>query len=163
MHNLWQPDSGFSGVLPSTSEFLSFLRTNTKTVTPQVMGILQDKGIVLFNNDVLSVNEAAYTTLCNGIISANGLTGLNNGWFILPLLSAGAFFLQQTLNTKLNPNPQVDQTMMTMRIIYPFVSFLVCLSSNAMFAIYWTFTSIYGMLVDLLFNVYYSRKEKKEG
>ncbi len=163
VNNLWQPDSGLAGVLPSTSEFLTFLQTNTKSVTPQIMGILQSKGLVLFNNDVLSINEAAYTTLCNGIISANNLVGINNGWFILPVLSGAAFFLQQYISGKVNPNPQMDQTMVMMKFIYPVVSFMVCLSSNAMFAIYWTFTSLYGMLVDVLFNVYYKHKEKKEG
>ena len=165
VNNLWQPDSGVAGVLPSASEFLSFLQTNTKTITPQIMGILQTKGLVLFSNDVLSINEAAYTTLCNGIISANNLTGVNNGWFILPVLSGGAFFLQQFLSSKINPNPQMEQSMglSMMKYIYPVVSFLVCLSSNAMFAIYWTFTSLYGMVVDFLFNLYYKHKEKKEG
>ena len=110
----------------------------------------------------MSINEATYTTLTDAIISANGYEGINNGWFILPILSGGSMFLQQWLSSKLNPNPQMEQQMALMKYMYPIVSFIVCLSSNTMFAIYWTFTSIYGMAVDLIFNLYYKRKEQKE-
>lgn len=161
VHNLWQPDSGMAGVLPSASEFLTFLQTNTNTITPQTMGILQSKGLILFNEGILSVNEAAYNALCSGIIAANGLTGVNNGWFILPLLSGGAMFFQQWVSTKLNPNPAMEKQMGMMKYIYPVVSFMICLSSNTMFAIYWTFTSVYSMAVDFFFNLVYRKKEEK--
>ena len=161
VNNLWQPDSGMAGILPSASEFLTFLQSNNNIITPQTMGILQSKGLILFNEGILSVNEAAYNALSSGIIAANGLTGLNNGWFILPLLSGGAMFLQQWISSKLNPNPAMEQQMGMMKYIYPILSFVICLSSNTMFAIYWMFTSIYSVAVDFFFNFYYKRKEEK--
>ena len=162
VNNLWQPDSGMAGVMPSAAEFLTFLQSNTNTITPQTMGILQSKGLVLFSEGIMSVNEASYNALTAGIISENGLTGLNNGWFILPVLSGGSMFLQQMISTKLNPNPSMDQQMGMMKIIYPIISFVICLSSNTMFAIYWTFTSLYSILVDVIFNMIYRAKEKKQ-
>ncbi|PWL49327.1 MAG: hypothetical protein DBY39_01495 [Clostridiales bacterium] len=161
VNNLWQPDSGMAGILPSASEFLTFLQSNNNIITPQTMGILQSKGLILFNEGILSVNEAAYNALSSGIIAANGLMGLNNGWFILPLLSGGAMFLQQWISSKLNPNPAMEQQMGMMKYIYPILSFVICLSSNTMFAIYWMFTSIYSVAVDFFFNFYYKRKEEK--
>ncbi len=164
VNNLWQPDSGMAGIMPSASEFLTFLQSNSNTITSQTMGILQSKGLILFNEGILSINEAAYNALCSGIISANGMQGLKNGWFILPLLSGGAMFLQQKISSKLNPNPAMEQQMGMgmMKYVYPIVSFLICLSSNTMFAIYWTFTSIYSIAVDFFFNVYYKHKEEKK-
>ena len=38
---------------------------------------------------------------------------------------------------------------------------MICLSSNTMFAIYWTFTSVYSMAVDFFFNLIYRKKEEK--
>lgn len=162
VNNLWQPDSGFAKVLPTAKEFLAFIQNNINNISAQTLGILQKQNILVFADNVMSINEATYTTLTDAIISANGYEGINNGWFILPILSGGSMFLQQWLSSKLNPNPQMEQQMALMKYMYPIVSFIVCLSSNTMFAIYWTFTSIYGMVVDLIFNLYYKRKEQKE-
>ena len=79
----------------------------------------------------------------------------------MPLLSGGAMFLQQWISSKLNPNPAMEQQMGMMKYIYPILSFVICLSSNTMFAIYWMFTSIYSVAVDFFFNFYYKRKEEK--
>lgn len=163
VHNLWQPDSGMAQVLPTAAEFLNTIRNNSVDITPQTIGILKGLDIVSFANNTLSINEPVYTALCNNIISVNNLTGIGNGWFILPLISAGSMLLQQMVSTKLNPNPQTAQTMGAMKYIYPIISFMICLSSNAMFSIYWAFTSIYSVLVDVLFNFYYKKKMEKAG
>ena len=42
-----------------------------------------------------------------------------------------------------------------------YISAWICLTSNSMFAIYWTFSNIYAMLMDLIFNFFYERKQKR--
>ncbi len=161
VNNLWQPDSGMAGVLPTTSEFLSFLQSNANIIKPQTMQLLQTKGLILFNNGVLSVNEAAYTILKDNIITANGLTGYTNGWFGLPVIAAGTMFLQQWISSRRNKTPNQDQ-MKYMKYVYPILSLLFCTTSNAMFAIYWAFTNIYSMGTDILYNYFYEKKQAKQ-
>jgi len=122
------------------------------------MNILQTKGLIIFNSGVLSVNEAAYETLKTGIVTANGLTGYANGWFGLPIIAAGTMFVQQIFASEWNAAPNQDQMKM-MKYMYPAISLIVCLTSNAMFAIYWAFTNIYAMATDSIFNIVYKKKQ----
>ena len=48
-----------------------------------------------------------------------------------------------------------------MLYMFPVLSAWICLTSNSMFAIYWTFSNIYAMLMDLIFNFFYERKQKR--
>ncbi|MGI6665181.1 MAG: YidC/Oxa1 family membrane protein insertase [Christensenellaceae bacterium] len=163
VNNLWQPDSGFAGVLPSAKEFLSFLQSNTNSITPQTMQLLQNKGLILFNEGILSVNVSAYETLTTSVITGNGLTGFANGWFGLPVFTAGTTFLQQWLASKRNTNPAADMAGMNsgmMMYLYPIISLIFCTTSNAMFSIYWAFTNVYGIVVDIVYNRIQKKKEE---
>ncbi len=75
VRNLWQPDSGSAGIMPTATEFLSFLQQNSSDITPQAMELLKNKGLIAYSSGVLSVNEAAYNALTQAVVAANGGTG----------------------------------------------------------------------------------------
>ena len=124
------------------------------------MEILKNKGLITYSSGVLAVNEPAYTALSKALVAANGGTGYANGWFILPVLSGGTQFLSQWIALRKGPKEQQQQGKM-MLYMFPVLSAWICLTSNSMFAIYWTFSNIYAMLMDLIFNFFYDRKQKR--
>ena len=160
VRNLWQPDSGSAGIMPTATEFLSVLQQNSSDITPQAMELLKNKGLIAYSSGVLSVNEAAYNALTQAVVAANGGTGYANGWFILPLLSGGTQFVSQWLALRKGPKEQQQQGKM-MLYMFPVLSAWICLTSNSMFAIYWTFSNIYSMLFDMIYNYLYARKQKR--
>ena len=160
VRNLWQPDSGSAGIMPTAAEFLSFLQQNTSKITPQAMALLKNNGLISYASGVLSVNEPAYTALSKALVAANGGTGFANGWFILPVLSGGTQFISQWVGLKKGPKEQQQQGKM-MLYMFPILSGWICLTSNSMFAIYWTFSNVYAMLFDLAYNYFYDRRQKK--
>ena len=82
--------------------------------------------------------------------------------WILPILSGIATFFSFSMSQQNQLGQQgSNMGMGMMKYIYPVLSFVICLSSNTMFAIYWMFTSIYSVAVDFFFNLYYKRKEEK--
>ena len=127
--------------MPTATEFLSFLQQNSSDITPQAMELLKNKGLIAYSSGVLSVNEAAYNALTQAVVAANGGTGYANGWFILPLLSGGTQFVSQWLALRKGPKEQQQQGKM-MLYMFPVLSAWICLTSNSMFAIYWTFSNI---------------------
>ena len=62
VHNLWQPDSGLAGCMPSAAEFLTFLQTNAGSITPQTMVMLQNHGLITYSGGTLQVATEAYNT-----------------------------------------------------------------------------------------------------
>ena len=126
----------------------------------KAMELLKNKGLIAYSSGVLSVNEAAYNALTQAVVAANGGTGYANGWFILPLLSGGTQFVSQWLALRKGPKEQQQQGKM-MLYMFPVLSAWICLTSNSMFAIYWTFSNIYSMLFDMIYNYLYARKQKR--
>lgn len=167
VHNIWQPDTGSAGVLPNASDFLSFIQRNASTITPQALQLLQNKGILSYSSGALSVNTQLYNMLTDSIISSNGLSSVNNGWFGLPALAAGTQFLQQWLTSRkaaANPGAAADpnaQASGMMKYIMPVLTFIFTMSSNAVFGLYWTFTNVYAIAVEYIFNYFYDRKQKR--
>jgi len=161
VHNLWQPDSGLAGCLPSAEEFLSFLRANAGNITPQTMFMLQNHGLVSYSSGVLQISTGAYDALKNGILAANNLVGFNNGWFGLPILAGATLFFQQRLTSKQNPQMEQQQGKM-MLYIFPIFSIYICATSNAAFSIYWVFSNVYAIALNYVQTLIYNAKDKKE-
>ena len=160
VHNFWQPDSGLAAVLPTSTEFLSSLIANANYITPQTMAMLQNHDLISFASGTLTVNETVYSALTTDVISANGLTGFNNGWFGLPLLAGVTLFLNQKLSTKSQPqNPQMAGTNKFMLYFFPIFSVYICATSNAAFALYWIISNLYMMALNLILNSYFKKKE----
>lgn len=157
VHNFWQPDSGFSSILPNTQDFLSFIQSNAMNISPQTMSILQTQNLISFQTEALSVNDAVYSTMTNQILANAGLTGYANGWFVLPALSGVSLFLQQKFGASdlgAAGGVQGQPGGKFMLWFFPIFSVWICLTSPASFALYWSVSSAYAFgqtkLVDFI-------------
>jgi len=174
VHNFWQADSGIVNVLPNAQEFMTFVQTNSSTISPETMSLLRSWNIMDYSNNMLTINTTAYENLAAGIIRVNGFTGMKNGWFILPVLCGAALFLQQKFA------PQQQNAMMAgsdaetqqaqgctskaMLWIMPLFSIYICAqsSSTTAFALYWFVSSIYAFTQIQIVNLANKYKAKKE-
>lgn len=178
VHNFWQPDSGIAPILPSTSDFIAFLQRNSTYITPQAMQLLHSQDILTYTNNVIGVNTEYYNELVRGIIESNGveyianqagqmIPAYNNGWFILPALSALALFIQQKFGLQATQQQQAATpeqaeaqgcTNNVMKWFFPLFSFYICCTSNSAFALYWFFSSIYAFAQMQVVNLIKKRK-----
>lgn len=162
VNNFWQPDSGLAAILPVANDFASFVQTNVTYINPQSLHMLSKAGIVSFDASAGLQVTAAYDSLVANIISANGLTGVNNGWFILPLLAGVSLFIQQKIS--MVQNPAMASQGKFMLWFFPAFSIYICATANAAFSIYWLFANIYALVQLLVLNyIYKKRDEAKQG
>ena len=161
VHNFWQPDSGLAPVMKTASEFASFFSTNIN-VTPQQLHMMSTSGLLNFSlTDGLQAGSA-YTTLINNIINTNGLSGVNNGWFILPILAGGSLFLQQKLTMGQTPGgAQAQPGGNFMLWFFPLFSVYICATANTAFSVYWLAANIYALAQTLVVNYIYKKQDEK--
>lgn len=180
IHNFWQPDSGLSPILPSTTEFLQFLQRNSTYITPQAMQLLRSQDLLVYADGVVSVNADVYNALARTIIENNGVSYIpnqagqmiaeyNNGWFILPVLSGVSMFLTQKFAPQnvnnmtagaADPAAAEAQgcTNKTMLWFFPLFSVYICCNSNSAFALYWFFSNIYAFVQTRIVTALRKRK-----
>lgn len=158
VRNFWQPDSGLATVLPSATEFITFLQTNAINISPQTLSILHQKGLLTFANGNFGIVEGAYNALTDGILAANNAAGYNNGWFIVPVIAGVGLFFQQKLATR--SGTQQDQGKM-MAYIMPIFSIWICSISNTAFSVYWVASNLYALGQQSILTFIENRKEKK--
>lgn len=166
VNNFWQADSGLEPILPTAESFVGFVQTNVAYITPQAMHMLAHAApdVSLLNFDyssgLLSMTNTGYDNLVAKIISDNGRTGYNNGWFILPVFAGVTLFLQQKLT--MGQTPQAAGQGKFMLWFFPLFSVYICAVSNAAFAIYWVFANIYALGQALVLNYIYKKQDTKE-
>lgn len=177
VHNLWQPDTGMAGILPSATEFLSYVQSNSNIITPQMLSLLQSNDVLSFAGSEMTVNSDVYEALKKGIIEANGVayvngqSEFNNGWFILPALAGVFLFLQQKfapaatsamgaegmMGATQGTDPQAQPGGKFMKWFMPIFSVIICLQQNSAFALYWCVSSLYAFsqmrVIDLIRKV----------
>lgn len=161
VHNFWQPDSGLAPVMKTATEFASFFSTNIN-VTPQQLHMMTSSG--LLNFDAVNGLQAgsAYTGLIDNIVKVNGVGGLANGWFILPILAGVSLFLQQKLTTAQTPGgAQAQPGGKFMLWFFPLFSVYICATANAAFSIYWLAANIYALGQTLVVNYIYKKRDEK--
>ena len=163
VNNFWMPDSGLSEILPTGQKFAEFVQTNAAYISPQSMHMLRETGLINFDPTAGLQATAAYDTLAANIINANGVSGVKNGWFILPILAGGSLFLQQKISMKQNPSMQKQGKMML--YIFPLFSVYICITANAAFSVYWLAANVYALGQLLVLNFIYKKHDQraKEG
>lgn len=162
VHNVFQADSGMANVLPSASDFLQTLQISTSNVTPQTLGMLQNAGLISFSGSSLVINTDAYTTLTENIIAANNLTGYANGWFVLPVLSGATMFISQFIMRKQNPQQAEMQGGKFMLYFFPLFSVYICITSNSIFALYWTVSNIVTLLISTTLTKVFKKRAERQ-
>jgi len=163
VNNFWQPDSGLSDILPTGPKFVEFVQQNSSYISPQALYMLSDSGLVSFDPVAGMQAEPAYEALRSSILTANGVSGVKNGWFILPILAGGSLFLQQKISMKQNPSMQQQAKMML--YIFPLFSVYICVTASAAFSVYWLAANIYALGQVLVLNYIYKKHDQhaKEG
>ena len=167
IRNIFQADNGMTAVLPKANEFLSFVQQNANYITPGAMKTLVDGGLISLSGGTMQIG-AEYEAVRAAILTANGcMEGgkelFNNGWFVLPVLSAGMLFLQQKLSEKLGGTPTTTENQpggKMMMYMFPVFSIMICLSSSAMFALYWVMSSVLAIALTVGTSLYYKHKDK---
>ena len=96
----------------------------------------------------------------------NGLTWAAIGLFLIPLVSAGLSYLQMTISQKTTPSAggkdQSQQQMKMMNLMMPLVSLYICFIMPAALGIYWIFTSLLGIIQDVILNKIYGKQMEAE-
>lgn len=161
VHNFWQPDSGLEPIMKSASQFAQFFSANAN-VTPQQLHMMASSGLLNFDAVNGLQAGAAYQTLSDNIVQANGVTGLNNGWFILPILAGASLFLQQKLTTAQTPGgAQAQPGGKFMLWFFPLFSVYICATANTAFSVYWLAANIYALGQTLIVNWIYKKRDEK--
>lgn len=167
IHNIFQADSGMTGVLPDASTFVTFIQQNATYITPQSIKMLVDADIISLSNGVMAAGPQ-FEAVRMAILEANGVAKegvelYNNGWFVLPLIAGVSLFLQQKFMSK-SSGQSVDQQPGGKMMLYffPVFSAYICCTANAIFSIYWVMSNIYSIALTFILNAYYKNKDKKK-
>ena len=98
----------------------------------------------------------------------NGLTWAAIGLFLIPLISAGLSYLQMVISQKSTPTAggaaaqQSAQQMKMMNLMMPLVSLYICFIMPAALGLYWIFTSLLGIIQDVILNKIYGKQMEAE-
>ncbi len=99
----------------------------------------------------------------------NGLTWAAIGLFLIPIISAVLSYLQMVISQKSTPQTgttkqqaQSAQQMKTMNLMMPLVSLYICFVMPAALGIYWIFTSLLGIVQDVILNKIYGKQMELE-
>ena len=99
----------------------------------------------------------------------NGLTWAAIGLFLIPIVSAVLSYLQMQISQKSTPQTgttqqqaQSAQQMKTMNLMMPLVSLYICFIMPAALGIYWIFTSLLGIIQDVILNKVYGKQMEAE-
>ena len=88
-----------------------------------------------------------------------------NGLMILPFLAAGMQLLSSIVmmrrNKKDNNGQQQNKQMNYMMYLMPVMSIMICMSSTAAFAFYWTVSGAVQLVSSLIINAIFDRKKAK--
>lgn len=160
VHNFWQPDSGLEPILPTPANFVGFVQSNATYITPQAMHMMAQSNLLNFDSaSGILAAHTHYGELTTKIIEKSGLTGYNNGWFILPVLAGVTLFLQQKLTMTQQPGAAGQGKFMLW--FFPIFSLWICSTSNAAFSIYWVFANVYALGQALVLNYIYKKQDQK--
>ena len=99
----------------------------------------------------------------------NGITWAAIGLFLIPIISAVLSYLQMQISQKTTPQTgttqqqaQSQSQMKTMNLMMPLVSLYICFIMPAALGIYWIFTSLLGIIQDLILNKVYGKQMELE-
>ena len=99
----------------------------------------------------------------------SGLTWAAIGLFLIPIVSAALSYLQMVISQKSTPQTgttqqqaQSAQSMKTMNFMMPMVSLYICFIMPAALGVYWIFTSLLGIVQDVILNKVYGKQMELE-
>ncbi|HWR23307.1 MAG TPA: YidC/Oxa1 family membrane protein insertase [Feifaniaceae bacterium] len=172
VHNIWMPDNGLKEVVMTAQEFLAIPDLQNLIFFqehPEALATFQQLGFIVADpKNIPQTSIDTYNNLIAPLVAQ--YQGVNNGWFIWPILAGGTTFLSSWIMQKNQPKPaaqdggqnnaaaQAQSTNKAMLYIMPAMSAFFCFSNNTAFAIYWTASNVLSTCTNLLLN----RKFAKE-
>ena len=168
INNVWMPDNGFKAVVQPIGDF--FAKTNKLPQllyfkdNPEALQRFVDLGFFVKNADGgygVAAITPELTSKYNAIVQPclDLYTGYNNGWFIMPVLAGGTTFLSSWIMMRKQPTAEgAANTNKIMQLMMPLLSVFFCLSSNACFAVYWTFSNIFSLITSIIINQSFKKK-----
>jgi len=169
INNVWMPDNGLKPVVQPLSGFLTkelprllFFKDN-----PAALQKFVDYGFFVPSVDggyALAPISEELTSKYDALIKpfVDMYSGHNNGWFIMPLLAGGTTFLSSWIMMRKQPkNEAAGNTNKIFQLLMPVMSFVFCLSNNACFAVYWTFSNVFSLITSTIINKSFEKKAKE--
>lgn len=170
VNNIWQADNGFVPVVLDAKQFLANNELHKLLYfqeNPAAKEIFESLGFFVENrNEIPQAAIDTYNRLIEPIMAQ--YKGVNNGWFVLPIIAAGTSFLAGKITQPKQPEKPFDSEAKgrgsssgqnkTMLYMMPIVSFIACLSANAAFAVYWVCSNILMIIVNLVLNKKFSKE-----
>ena len=99
----------------------------------------------------------------------NGITWAAIGLFLIPIVSAALSYLQMAISQKAQPKTGTTQqqeksaqSMKTMNLMMPLVSLYICFIMPAALGIYWIYTSLLGIIQEVILNKVYGKQMEAE-
>ena len=192
--NLWMPDSPFAAAWPDLNSLnmitadiwqkviaampAETLATLTETVQSSTGVLISAES---FASNLKGSVEAVYQAMAatpSYIEHVSTLPGWNfnliittvsvmrdfNGWFLLPLMSAGSQFLMSNMTQPAANAQQTEQQKSTgnfMKWFFPLFTLWLCFSYTAAFALYWVASNLIAIVQNWGINKYLDAKEQK--
>ncbi len=180
MKNIWMPDSPFAPLVPNQNSLMMIQPAHWEAVFAQLnaeqVSALAAHGIEAANFNGETVIAALQTLpfyaeqtqlwsfmpAVNLMIAQVKIYANNNGWFILPVLSAVTQYLM-TLTQPQQPaaNGQ-NSTGQFMKYFFPLFSLWICSSYNALFSLYWVISNVFAWVQSIILNKVFENMDKKE-
>ena len=194
--NLWMPDSPFAASWPSIDSLklieqnqwltifnslsadqvsalaaainipdlsaASFLKGEALTATITAVG----DALAAMPEYIEQTSTIPYLSI-NLLVTTLTVVSSYNGFFILPLLSAGSQFLMTQLQSSMNPQPAVQANGQQqpnsgafMKWFFPLFSLWICAGYNAAFAVYWVTSNLIHLVQNQIINWHLDRSER---
>jgi YidC/Oxa1 family membrane protein insertase len=170
VHNLWMPDNGFSPVIQTAANFFGSANSKLPNLLyfqehPEALQKFVDLGFFVKNSDgyALATLTDELTASYNALVApcAELYSGMNNGWFIFPVLAGGTTYLSTWIMQRQQPASATAAggSGKLMQWLMPVMSFVFCLQYNASFAVYWTFSNIFSLGTSLMINRSFAKQK----
>jgi len=160
VNNIWQPDNGTVSVIMDAKTFLAIPDLQNLLYFKENPAALETfRALGFLVQDVKNIPPEAIAKYDELVAPIKAVyEGYSNGWFILPVLSAGTNFLMQWIMSKSQPQAATQGGSAKMMLyMMPVMSFVFCLTNNSAFAIYWIINSVLSITVNLILNKKYPR------
>ena len=177
--NIWMPDSPFAPVIAEQKSLMMIQAADWAkgfaALTADQIAKLAEFGIDASNFNAETVSAALatlpiyaeqtqlfpYLPSLNLIIANLKIYANNNGWFILPVLSA----VTQFLMTQSQPQPGAadasqNSTSNFMKYFFPLFSLWICSSYNALFSLYWVISNVFAWIQGIVLNKIFEKMDE---
>jgi len=177
--NIWMPDSPFTPVIANQS--------NLMMVTPEIwqkvfaaLDAAQLEKLAAIGIDAATISSETVSTALqalpiyaeqtqlwpfmprvNLLITQLTIYANNNGWFVLPILSAVTQYMMTLSQPQQAAANGQNGTGQFMKYFFPLFSLWICSSYNALFALYWVVSNLFAWIQSLILNKVFENMEKK--